>query len=211
MDVGALVLFSGGMDSTVALFDVIEDGDRVHAIGFDYGQRHRCELERAARIAVRASTTFEVMKIPDIVGGSIGAAGPDLGLHFDPDPVAAVVPGRNLIFLSLAAARAKTLGLGSVVIGCCLDDALHFPDCRPEFLAAVQATMRLSLDSPGFRVRAPLVGMTKDEVVTRAVVLGCIDAVRDSWSCYDPQYAGARAVVPCGRCGACVLRDRALR
>ena len=209
MDDGTLVLFSGGMDSTVALFDAIEGGGRVHALGFDYGQRHRCELVRASRIAVRASTAFEIMKIPAISGGSIAQAGRDL--EFDPDPAAAVVPGRNLIFLSLAAARAKTLGLGSIVIGCCLDDALHFPDCRPEFLEAVQATMRLSLDAPSFRVRAPLIGMTKDEVVTRAVVLGCIDAVRDSWSCYDPQHAGVRALVPCGRCGACVLRDRALR
>jgi 7-cyano-7-deazaguanine synthase len=201
----SVVLLSGGMDSAIALHWALREHGRgeVAALAIDYGQRHRIELVRASVIAARAGVpVVRVEALLPWTGTSLTRGG-----ALDHDRV--VVPGRNTILLTLAAARALSYGADRVVIGCCQDDAERFPDCRPQYLRVAERALSLGLGVP-FAIDAPLVHRSKAAAIALMRELGeaCEQAVARSWSCYDPQDAGARSPTPCGRCLACEHRAR---
>ena len=207
---GAIVLLSGGLDSTTCLAIARADGfSPLYTMAFDYGQRHRHELAAAERISrVLGAREHRVVKI-DLrqFGGS--ALTSDIDVPKDRDEAAmsadipvTYVPARNTIFLSYALAWAEVLACDDVFIGVNALDYSGYPDCRPEFIESFQRTARLGTKRAKFTVHAPLVRMTKAEIIRHGVKLGVDYSV--THSCYDPDPAG-RA---CGRCDSCKLRRK---
>lgn len=200
----AILLLSGGMDSAVAGF-VVQRRHPLHAITFSYGQRHEAqEVAAAKKIAGELGAPHEVLPISGLPRTPLTGDGAVT------DAISAVVPGRNTIFLTLAAARAQQLGMHRVVIGCCRDDADTFPDCRPGYLLAAETMLRLGIGDPEFTIMAPLVGRTKAAIVrlARELDTGALwEALTDSWTCYAPCVSdtGSRR---CNTCSACRLRAR---
>lgn len=194
----------------------MSEGYETHALSFDYGQRHRIELKRAEEIA-RATGAFShrVVRVDlGAFGGSALTADLDVPKRLagpDPDVIPITyVPARNTVFLSLALACAETQGARDLFLGVNALDYSGYPDCRPAFLEAFERLANLATKAgveadardPWFRVRAPLLRMTKADIVRKAVELG-VDLSRTT-SCYDPSGDGA----PCGACDACVLRAK---
>lgn len=221
MSRAAVVLLSGGLDSATALAFAREQGFTPHAITFDYGQRHRIELERAIAIAdaiaVESHTVFPLDL--RMFGGSALTADIDVpkpgersGAEFGDSIPITYVPARNLMFLSVAVALAEVRGALDVFIGVNAVDYSGYPDCRPEFIdayakAAGLAT-RIGVESGRDRpltIHTPLAGMSKAEIVKLAGRLGV--PVELTVSCYDPTPAGE----PCNECEACVLRARGFK
>jgi len=212
----AVVLLSGGLDSAVAAAIARRRGRILHALSFDYHQRHRAELRAAARLA-RALAAESHTTVPiDLtrVGGS--ALTSDLPVPKDHDPAApgvpiTYVPARNLIFLSVAAALAEVAGAPEIWIGVNAVDYSGYPDCRPEFIRAFEAAAILGTkagaeDARPLRVIAPLAAMSKGEIV-RAALEHDVD-LSLTHSCYDPpDDLGAH----CGHCDACQLRRKGFR
>jgi 7-cyano-7-deazaguanine synthase len=207
---GAIVLVSGGLDSTTCLAIARHDGfEPLYALSFEYGQRHRHELAAAQRIA-RAYSVREHRVVPiDLrqFGGSAltdEIAVPKDRSHAEMagDIPATYVPARNTIFLSYALAWAEVLGCDDVFIGVNALDYSGYPDCRPEFIRSFQQTARLGTKRAAFTVHAPLVNMTKAQIIRRGIELGVDYSM--THSCYDPD-DGGRA---CGRCDSCLLRKK---
>lgn len=207
----AVVLLSGGLDSTTALAIARSEGLTCHALTVRYGQLHACELEAAARVAAalgaaehrvfeldlaplaRSALTSADLAVPkDRPLAEIGAPG---------DVPVTYVPARNTVLLSLALAWAETLGAREIFVGVNVLDASGYPDCRPEFVAAFEALAQVATRAGGFRVRAPLIAMTKAEIIAAGRALGVDYAL--THSCYDP--IDGRA---CARCDACHLRRK---
>jgi 7-cyano-7-deazaguanine synthase len=211
MTLRACVLLSGGMDSVACLhWAKAQDYDEVRAVGFSYGQAHRdAELVSAGRAAHDAQVLFEVVEIADgLHGGILGGVVPhdeqNLGIN------RAFVPGRNLVFLSLALSRSSQwwpFGAIDLVIGSCKDDAAGFPDCRGSFFSSASETMSAAIDR-AVQIVAPWAEKTKARVLREIELLGpdALIAVQQSWSCY--RGLGA-SMGPCGNCTACVMRRRA--
>lgn len=214
----AVVLFSGGLDSTTLLALAVRDGWAVHALTFRYGQRHAVEVERARAVAARHQVARHVVADIDLrmFGGS---ALTDDAIAVPADrPAAAMaagvpvtyVPARNTVFLSHALAWAEVLGARDLFIGVNALDYSGYPDCRPEFIAAFEALANVATragaeEGVRFRVHAPLIAMRKHEIIALGTSLGVDYAA--TLSCYDPDAAG-RA---CGRCDACQLRREGFR
>ena len=204
----AVVLLSGGLDSMTVAGMARADGWRILALTIDYNQRHRIELEAAARIAARIGAVRHVILPIDLrrFGGSAltGDVAVPKGGVGEAIPVT-YVPARNTVFLSLALAWAEAEGAHDLFLGVNALDYSGYPDCRPEFVAAFEATANLAtqagVEGARFKVHAPLMAMTKADIVREAARLG-LDA-GDSWSCYDP--VGA---LHCGRCDSCRLRHK---
>ncbi len=210
----AVVLLSGGLDSTTALAVARSRGFDCYALSVDYGQRHRVELERAAVVATALGAVEQrVVKI-DLrqIGGSALTA--DIAVPKDRStadmshgvPVT-YVPARNTILLGLALGYAETVGAFDLFIGANVLDYSGYPDCRPEFLSAFESLANLATkagtEGAGtFRVHSPLLKMTKAEIIREGTKLGVDYAL--TLSCYDPDAAG-RA---CGRCDSCALRKK---
>jgi 7-cyano-7-deazaguanine synthase len=211
----AVVLLSGGLDSATVLAIARRDGFATHALSFRYGQRHAVELEAAAAVA-RALGAVEHRVVPvdlaPLVAG--GSALTDRAIDVPKDrPVenmgaeipVTYVPARNALFLCYALAWAEVLGARDLFAGMNALDYSGYPDCRPEFLAAFEAMARLGTRAgalgDAWSVHAPLIAMSKAEIIRTGVALG-VD-YRLTHSCYDP--VGTRA---CGRCDSCVLRRR---
>lgn len=167
---GKLLLLSGGLDSALCLYKV--QGVEL-CVGFDYGQPHVIELEYAERIAAARSVAFLRVEIPNM-----------------PRIDDAVFPGRNAVFLSIAASIAISRGLGAVVIGCNKSDASRFPDCRLTFISDIGRALSVY----GVSIIAPLVDMSKRDIVVEAQAFG----VPSTWTCYQPN-----GNTPCGECYAC--------
>jgi 7-cyano-7-deazaguanine synthase len=205
----AVVLLSGGLDSTTVLGQVVAEGWEAYALSFDYGQRQRAELARAAEIAEQlGAAAHRVVKV-DLAafGGSALTDEIDVpkGRETFEDIPVTYVPARNTVFLSLALAWAETLGAFDVFAGMNALDYSGYPDCRPEYLEAFERLANLAtkagVDGEGrFRFHAPLMELTKAGIVRRAAGFG-IDLSR-TLSCYDP----GPGEVPCGSCDACTLR-----
>ena len=187
----ALVLFSGGQDSTTALFWAKPRFDRVETIGFDYGQRHRVELDQARLIADHAGVPFHVV---DIRGTLRGSALTDDSLDMsaaheqNPDLPASFLPARNALFLTLAAGHAYNLGICDLVGGMCQTDYSGYPDCRRVFIDAMEVSLSLALERD-FRIHTPLMYLTKAETWKMARELGILELVRE-WTHTD--YYGNR-------------------
>jgi 7-cyano-7-deazaguanine synthase len=211
----AIVLLSGGLDSATCLLLAREEGLAVHALSFDYGQRHRVELDRARALAARyGAREHRVVRIDFPAAGASALTNPSIAvprgnLGSEPIPIT-YVPARNTLFLAHAVAWAEGIGAANIFIGANALDYSGYPDCRPEFLAAFETAANLGTragvqGSLAFRIRAPLLRMTKAEIVERASRLG-LD-FRLTSSCYAPADDGA----PCGACDSCLLRERGFR
>lgn len=205
-----IVLLSGGLDSMVCAGLAREAGARIVALTVDYNQRHRVELESAARIAAAAGAAEHIVLPLDLrrFGGSAltdDIAVPKQGVSQDDIPVT-YVPARNLIFLSLTLGLAEARRAQDIVIGVNALDYSGYPDCRPEFIAGFEALARLATrdgdKGVDFKIHAPLQHMTKADIAAEAARLG-IDAGM-SWSCYDPTPEGLH----CGQCDSCRLRHK---
>lgn len=204
----AVVLLSGGLDSTTTVAIAQSRGYEIHALTVSYGQRHDTELDAARGVA----EAFEVASHEEIAvdlrrfGGS-ALTSDQIAVPKDRDPdsgdvPATYVPARNTILLSLAVAWAEALGARDVFIGVNALDYSGYPDCRPEFVEAFQAAARLGTASGDVRIHAPLIDMTKAEIIRCGTELGVDYSLTQS--CYDPPAAN----VACGRCEACILRRR---
>ncbi|MEL6705682.1 MAG: 7-cyano-7-deazaguanine synthase QueC [Bacteroidota bacterium] len=179
----ALVLFSGGQDSTTCLFWALHPDfggfDEVHAVAFRYGQKHAVELEQAQAIADTAGVPLTVLDITGLLSGSaLTEHEKDVSAAHDlaPDLPASFVPGRNAVFLTVAASFAYTRGITDLVGGMCQTDYSGYPDCRRVFVDSLQTTMTLALDRD-LRVHTPLMYLTKAETWKLARDLGLVDGV----------------------------------
>lgn len=205
----AVVLLSGGLDSTVTAALALESGFALNALTIDYNQRHRRELDAAREVAESLGAQRHVVLPLDLsrFGGS--ALTGDIPVPKDGVgegiPVT-YVPARNLVFLSLTLAWAEALGARDIFIGINALDYSGYPDCRPEFIASFTETARLAtregMDGKGFRIHTPLQYWDKARIVTEADRLGLDLSL--TWSCYDPAEDG-RA---CGLCDSCRLRAK---
>ena len=212
MAVKAVVLLSGGLDSTTALAVAKSRGFSCYALTVKYGQLHQVELEAARRVAVAqgvvdhrvieidlaqlaasALTTAGVAVPKDRSLADIGAPG---------DVPSTYVPARNTVLLALALAWAESLGARDIFIGVNVLDASGYPDCRPEFIRAFEQLAQVATRAGGFTVHAPLIELTKAQIIELGTKLG-ID-YGSTHSCYDPAPDGAA----CGRCDACQLRKK---
>ncbi|GHD71987.1 7-cyano-7-deazaguanine synthase QueC [Vogesella fluminis] len=206
----ALVVLSGGQDSTTCLFWALREfgAANVEAVTFDYGQRHRIELDSARKVAAMAGVRQTLLPIDTFaaIGGNAltdDAITPEQGARDDADTTLpnTFVPGRNLIFLSFAAALAYTRGIEHVVTGVAQTDYSGYPDCRENTLKALELALRLGMDSR-VTLHTPLMFMSKAETVQLAQQVGAMDALAWSHTCYNGE------VPPCGHCAACELRAR---
>lgn len=205
----AVVLLSGGLDSATVLAHVVAEGYAAYALSFAYGQRQTVELEAAKRLAVQFSA--HAFRLAHIDLGALGGS----ALTADEDVPAAnpnsttipitYVPARNTIFLSYALAWAEVLGAQDIFIGANVVDYSGYPDCRPAFIAAFEAVANLGTRAadggPKYRIRAPLMDLSKKEIIVMGLKLGVDYAL--THSCYNP--VGPLA---CGKCDACYLRHQ---
>ena len=203
----AVVLVSGGLDSATVLAMARAQGFACHALSFDYGQRHRVELEAARRVATSLGAVQHRVMTLDI-GWMGGSALTDMQLAVPTTPSAGVpityVPARNTIFLSVALGWAEVLDAHDLFIGANAIDYSGYPDCRPEYIAAFERLANLAtragVEGRGFRVQAPLLHMRKAEIIGAGSRLGVDYGL--TLSCYNPDPQG-RA---CGQCDSCRLR-----
>lgn len=210
----AVVLLSGGLDSTTVLAIALSEGYEVHALSFAYGQRHSWELEAAKRVAqslgvkqyrivpldLRAfggSALTDELEVPK--GRPIESMSHGIPITY--------VPARNTIFLSFALAWAEVLNCSDIFIGVNALDYSGYPDCRPEFIEAFERMANLATKAgvegrQRLKIHTPLINLTKAEIIKKGLALG-VDYSLTS-SCYDPSPAG----VPCGQCDSCLLRRK---
>lgn len=204
----ALVVLSGGQDSTTCLYWAIDrfGADNVSTVTFDYGQRHRIELECARKIAALANvpqTCLPIDTFSAIGGDALTDAHIEIAIDVDgktglPNTF---VPGRNIIFLTYAAAWAWPRKIRHIVTGVAQTDYSGYPDCREETLQSLQQSLRLGMESD-IEIHAPLMQLSKKETVELARDLGALDAMSLTHTCYQ----GSRP--PCGVCPACELRAK---
>lgn len=207
----AVVLLSGGLDSTTVLAMAREQGYACHTLAFDYGQRHRHELDACARIAdALGAATHRVFELDIGQFGGSALTSSDIAVPKDRDessmddiPVT-YVPARNLVFLSIALGYAETLGATDLFIGVNAIDYSGYPDCRPEFIDSFTRTAnlatKLGVEEASISVHTPLINLTKGQIIARGCDLGVDYAMTQS--CYDPDETGGA----CGRCDSCALR-----
>lgn len=216
----AVVLLSGGLDSATTAAIASADGYNVHALSIDYGQRHRYELESAARVAASIGVVEHRTAKIDLGGFGGSALTDDIAVphsRTDEEMSAGIpvtyVPARNTVMLSLALGWAEVLGAADLFVGVNAVDYSGYPDCRPEFIEAFERVANLAtkagvdaaagvVGARPLRVHAPLIKLTKAEIVRRGTELGVDYSL--THTCYDPREDG----VSCGRCDACVLRLR---
>ena len=207
----AIALLSGGLDSATAAALALEAGQRVIGLSFDYGQRHRRELEAAARIAAQLGLAEHHTISVNLAawGGSAltdsRIAVPRDGVQADVIP-STYVPGRNTVFIAIGLSLAEARGAERLVLGVNAVDYSGYPDCRPDYLEAFQRLADLASkagrEGHGSRLWAPLVEWSKTRIVQEALRLGV--PIADTWSCYS---GGEH---PCGVCDSCRIRDAAL-
>lgn len=205
----AVVLLSGGLDSTTVAAFAREAGFALLALTVDYNQRHRIELDHARRVAHAMGAERHVVLPLDLRAFGGSALTDDIAVPKDgvqPGIPVTYVPARNTVFLSLALAWAEAAGATDLFIGVNALDYSGYPDCRPDFIRAfedmaAQAT-KAGVEGARFRVHTPLIDMSKADIVREAARLG-VD-LGTTWSCYDPTPAGAH----CGACDSCRLRQK---
>ncbi len=210
----AVCLLSGGLDSSTVLAYATKEKYECYAISFDYGQRHKVELEASRRVASKLRARDHRIVAIDLRAFGRSALTDDIPVpkRQTPQEVSATipvtyVPARNTVFLSFALAWAEVLGAFDIFLGVNAIDYSGYPDCRPEYLEAYERMANLATkagveESARIRIHAPLVRMTKAEIVQLAADLGVPFA--DTHSCYDPDPAGR----PCGSCDSCLLRRK---
>ena len=211
----AVVLLSGGIDSTTTLSVAKEDGYEVYALSFDYGQRHGIELESACLNAERFNVKKHLVinfNLRDIGGSALTS---DIKVPKAREEAGNIpityVPARNTIFLSFALAWAETIRASDIFIGANAVDYSGYPDCRPEFIKAFENMANLATKASvegtvKFRVHAPLIKLTKAEIIKKGAELGVDYSL--TWSCYDPVVETGK---PCMQCDSCLLRAKGFK
>jgi 7-cyano-7-deazaguanine synthase len=202
----ALVLLSGGQDSSTSLFWAKKNFSGVETISFDYGQRHKIELKSAKKIAKLAGVKntlvsikeFESIKNSALTDKNISLKGKD---KINKKLPASFVPGRNILFLTIAAAFAYTRKIKNIVIGVSQVDYSGYPDCRGEFIKSMENSLKLGMEYP-IRIHTPLIKLDKKRTVLLAKKLGVLDYMRFTHTCYNGENPG------CGECPACRLRKK---
>ncbi len=209
----AVVLISGGLDSATAMAIAREEGYELHGLSFDYGQRHRFELESAARVCAANQVLSHVVFPVDTAIFRGSALTNDIEVPHnrsddemgDGIPVT-YVPARNTIFLSVGLGLAESIGANDIFIGVNAVDYSGYPDCRPEFIAAFEAMANLAtkvgVEGHRMTIHTPLISLTKAQIIQRGLELGVDYGL--THSCYDPSPEG----VSCGECDSCQLRLR---
>lgn len=208
----AVVLASGGLDSTVTAAVARRDGYSLHLLTVAYRQRHVIEVERSRQVATALGARRHLVIDVDLgaIGGS--ALTGDMSVpkqrtesERKREVPVTYVPGRNLIFLSLAAAQAEVLGASTIYFGANIIDYSGYPDCRPEFIKAVEATLRVGtkagMQGLSIEIRTPLLRMTKAEIIRLGLTLNV--PFHLTHSCYDP-----RGTIACGECDSCLIRKQ---
>jgi 7-cyano-7-deazaguanine synthase len=217
----AVVLLSGGLDSSTTLAVAKAEGYEPYALTFDYGQRHKIELEAAARIAKSLKVKKHLVircNLRDIGGSALtdDIDVPKSGPVASDIPVT-YVPARNTIFLSFALGWAEVLEAADIFIGANAVDYSGYPDCRPEYLKAFENMANLATKAAvegklKFRIHSPLLELSKSDIIKSGTALGLDYAL--TWSCYDPvktEAAGPEGIyryIPCGRCDSCLFRKK---
>ncbi len=204
----SVAIFSGGLDSTVLLHELLAGGDEVLALSIDYGQRHRVELTRAQETAARLGVEWRLAELGALrsllSGSSLTSdeiAVPH-GHYAEPSMKVTVVPNRNMILLAVAAGWAISRAADRLAYGAHAGDHSIYPDCRPEFAAAMAGALALA-DWHKLKLHCPFIAWTKSQIVRRGHELGVDFAA--TWSCYE---GGPRH---CGQCGTCTERREAFR
>lgn len=214
----AVVLLSGGLDSATTAALAAERGFAVHALTFQYGQRHKIEVEASIRVAKALGVAKQVFQTIDlrVFGGSALTDTIDVPKALDPSAVevstgssgipVTYVPARNTIFLSFALGYAEVLDAADIFVGVNAVDYSGYPDCRPEFLSAFEQLAKLAtksgVEGTTFTIHAPLIQMTKAQIILEGTRLGVDFGL--THSCYDPSNDG----IACGRCDSCIFRRR---
>jgi 7-cyano-7-deazaguanine synthase len=213
----AVVLLSGGLDSATTLAAAVAEGYRCHALTFDYGQRHRFELAAAARVAkALGAADHRVVRLDLTAAAGFGGSALTDAIevpkaeYAQVQPAAAgipvtYVPARNTIFLSIALGYAEKLAAFDIFLGVNAVDYSGYPDCRPAFIEAFErlanlATAAAVTGKGQFHIRAPLIHLTKGQIIQKGLALGVDYGL--THSCYDPDMKGR----PCGRCDSCRIR-----
>lgn len=204
----AIVVFSGGQDSTTCLFWAKEQFKEVEAVTFDYGQRHRLEIECAKEIAKEVGVKhhiFDMSLLNQLAPNALTRDDIEVEEGKDGELPSTFVPGRNLLFLSFAGVLASQVGAKHIVTGVCETDFSGYPDCRDVFIKSLNVTMNLAMDDT-FVIHTPLMWLTKAQTWELADQLGVLDFVRNNTlTCYNGIIADG-----CGECPACKLRKRGL-
>jgi len=215
----AVILFSGGLDSATTAAIAASEGYTLYCLSFDYGQSHRQELESASLLARSLGCAKHMVLLADMRGlGGSALTSDSIQVPKDRDihemesggvPVT-YVPARNTIFLSYALAWAEVVGSSDIFIGVNAIDYSGYPDCRPEFISAFETLANLSTKASveggvRFKIHAPLIRMTKAEIIRLGQKLGVDYSM--TWSCYHPDVEGRT----CGRCDSCRLRAKGFR
>ena len=206
----AVVLLSGGLDSATVLAIARNEGYQCLALSFNYGQRHLIELEAARRVAKEGGAAeHRILSLPI---GELGGSAltddtidvPEASEYEDNGIPITYVPARNTVFLSMALAMAEIYGARNIFIGANAVDYSGYPDCRPEFISAFENLANLAtregVEGEGFRIRAPLIDMSKADIIKAGVKLGVDYSL--TTSCYNPSADG----LACGVCDSCCLR-----
>ncbi len=201
-----VTVYSGGLDSTVLLCHLLAEGHELHALSIDYGQRHRCELERAREICTELGVPHRIADLsaiqPLLAGSSLTSPEIEVadGHYTEESMKTTVVPNRNMIFLSIATGYALSIKAGQIAYAAHAGDHAIYPDCRNEFADAMADAIRIA-DWDTVELIRPFVDWTKADIVRRGAELGA--PLEKTWSCYKG------GEVHCGRCGTCIERREA--
>lgn len=207
----AVVVFSGGQDSTTCLVQALKEFDEVHAITFDYGQRHKLEIEVAQQLAkqlgVTAHKVMDVSLLNELAISSLTRDDIPVSHELQANGLPnSFVPGRNILFLTLAGIYAYQIGATTVITGVCETDFSGYPDCRDEFVQAMNQALAKGMDLP-LMIRTPLMWLNKAETWHWPMQLGALDLVRhQTLTCYNGLIGDG-----CGECPACGLRQAGLK
>ena len=205
----SILIYSGGLDSTTALYQLLNTGDEVKCLGIDYGQRHRKELTYAANICHKLGVEFKIADLRDVgymfLAGS-SQTSPEIAVpqgHYEAESMKqTVVPNRNMIMLSVAIGWAVSLKYDRVVYAAHGGDHAIYPDCRPEFADLIDRAARICDWHPIYLER-PFIHMSKAAIAQYAKEMGV--PIEDTWSCYEGRE------LHCGKCGTCVERIEAIK
>lgn len=203
----ALVVLSGGQDSTTCLYWAINEFGRenVSSLSFDYGQRHKIELEAAKKVSEIAAVAHQILPIDTFSALGGNALIDDIDVADDEQSEESLpntfVPGRNLVFLTFAAAYAYQRSVKHLITGVAQTDYSGYPDCRENTLSSLEQTLRLGMEYD-ITIHTPLMNLTKSDTVSLAEKLGAMDAMAYTHTCYNGEQP------PCGHCQACLLREK---
>ncbi|MDV2683888.1 7-cyano-7-deazaguanine synthase QueC [Alkalihalophilus lindianensis] len=204
----AVVVFSGGQDSTTCLFWALKEFKEVATVTFDYGQRHSKEIECAREIAAELGVSFHVLDmglINQLSANALTRSDIEVKEGEDGELPSTFVEGRNLLFLSFAAIYAKQIGAKHVITGVCETDFSGYPDCRDIFVKSLNVTLNLSMDEQ-FVIHTPLMWLNKEQTWKLADDLGALSFIREkTLTCYNGVIGDG-----CGECPSCVLRNKGL-